>query len=173
MQFDAREMRGLQTLGRLARGALHEISNPLVALVGSAELALGETEPGTKLHDRVSLTHATGKEIADIVRALQAFVRIQSQPPERLSLGQAAADAVALVTRVLPTHDVTIGTTGDATILAAPGDVGCALVDLLVDALEDDATNESVELVVRSENGEAIVTATGGRELRFPAAEPH
>jgi signal transduction histidine kinase len=172
VQFDAREMRGLQTLGRLTRGALHEISNPLVALVGSAELALGDTEPGTRLYERVSLTHTTGAEIADIVRALQAFVRIQSQPPERLSLGQAAVDAVALVTRVLPTHDVTLSAAGDATVLAAPGDVGCALVDLLVDALEDGETNGSVELAVRTENGEAIVTATGGGELRFPAANP-
>jgi signal transduction histidine kinase len=171
VQFDAREMRGLQTLGRLTRGALHEISNPLVALVGSAELALGDTEPGTKLHERLSLTLVTGTEIADIVRALQAFVRIQSRPPERLSLGQAAADAVALVTRVLPTHDVTLGAAGDATVLAAPGEVGCALVDLLVDALEDGAKG-SVELAVRTEDGEAIVTATGGGELRFPAANP-
>jgi signal transduction histidine kinase len=172
VQIDAREMRGLQTLGRLTRGALHEISNPLVALVGSAELALGETEPGTKLHDRVSLTLGTGTEIAEIVRALQNFVRLQSLPPERLSLGQAAADAVELVRRVLPTHGVTLGATGDATVLATPGDVGCALVDLLVDALEDGAAKGLVELTVRIENGGAVVTATGGGELRFPAVAP-
>lgn len=140
--------------------------------MGSAELALVDTEPGTKLHERVALTHSTGTEIADIVRALQAFVRMQSRPPERLSLGQAAADAVALVTRVLPTHDVTLGAAGDATVLAAPGDVACALIDLLLDALEDGETKGSIELAVRTEAGEAIVTVTGGGELRFPAAAP-
>jgi signal transduction histidine kinase len=169
VQFDARELRALQTLGLLTRGALHEISNPLVALVGSAELALGETEPGTKLHERVAVTHRTGTEIAEIVRALQAFVRSQAQPPERLSLGQAAGDAVALATRVLPTHDVDVIASGDATVLAAPGDVACALVDLLVEALDE--ARGSVEIAVRAEAGEAIVTATGGGELRFPAAE--
>ena len=71
----------LATLGRLTRGALHEISNPLVALLGSAELALGDAEPGTKLHSRISLTQRTGAEVAEIVRALQAFIRLQSQPP--------------------------------------------------------------------------------------------
>jgi signal transduction histidine kinase len=170
VQIDAREMRGLQTLGRLTRGALHQISNPLVALVGSAELALGETEAGTKLHDRIALTHATGSEIADIVRALQAFVRLQPLPPERLSLGRAATDAVELVRRVVPTHDVTLGASGDATVLAAPGDVACALVDLLVDALQQGEPTGTIELAVRSEEGKAIVTATGGGELRFPAA---
>ena len=63
--------RSLRTLGLLTRGALHEISNPLLGLVGSAELALGDLEPGTKLHERIALTHRTGTEIAGIVRALQ------------------------------------------------------------------------------------------------------
>lgn len=168
MEFDARERRTLQTLGLLTRGALHEIANPLVALVGSAELALGETEPGTKLHDRVALTHRTGSEIMGIVRALQAFVRAQAQPAEQLSLAQAAHDSIALVTTVLPIHDVALSTTGDATIVAAPGEVGCALVELLVEALE--APDGAVELAVSEDHGEAIVTATGGGERRFPAA---
>ena len=38
--------RALIVLGRLTRGALHELANPLVALTGSAELALDTAEPG-------------------------------------------------------------------------------------------------------------------------------
>ena len=163
-------MRALQTLGRLTRGALHEISNPLVALVGSAELALGTLEPGTKAQERVELTLVTGTEIADIVRALQAFVRVQQGPPERLSLGEAAHDAVALVLRVTPTHEVALSAVGDATVVAAPGEVACALVDLLLDALETGPEAETIELTVRTEGNEAAVTATGGGELRLPAA---
>ena len=106
MTYDPEETCALATLGRLTRGALHELSNPLVALLGSAELALAEAEPGTKLHDRVALTQRTGAEVVEIVRALQGFVRLQSQPPAELSVGAAAADAVALVERVLPTHGV-------------------------------------------------------------------
>jgi signal transduction histidine kinase len=168
VETDAREMRNLQTLGLLTRGALHEIANPLVALVGSAELALGDLEPGTKLHDRVALTHRTGTEIAEIVRALQAFARTQAQPAERLSLGRSATDVVALVTRVLPTHGVTLSASGDATVVAAPGDVAAALVELLVSALQD--RDGSIELTVGREGAEAVVTATGGGKLRFPEA---
>ena len=60
--YDPEETRSLLTLGRLTRGVMHELSNPLVALLGSAELALADAEPGTKLHDRISLTHAVVKE---------------------------------------------------------------------------------------------------------------
>ena len=151
----------LQTLGRLTRGALHEISNPLVAMLGSAELALAAAEPGTKLHDRLSLTHSTGTEIMEIVRTLQAFVRLQAEPPAPISVGAAAADAVALVERVLPTHDVELLASGDATVVAAPGELRRRLVELLLDALDDPAHGPRVELVV----GNGVVRATGGGEL--------
>jgi signal transduction histidine kinase len=164
---DAQQSRTLQTLGLLTRGALHQIANPLVALVGSAELALRELEPGTKAHDRVALTHRTGSEIAEIVRALQAFVRLQAHGPEQLSLGSAANDAIALVTKVLPTHDVSLSATGDANVVAAPGEVGSALVELLVEAL--DQADGAIELAVRETDAGAVVTATGGGERRFPA----
>ena len=171
MQQDAPETRSLRTLGLLTRGALHEISNPLVGLVGSAELALDEVDPGTKLHERIALTHRTGTEIAGIVRALQAFIRLQDAPAAPLSLGEAAAEAVALVDLVLPTHDVTLTATGDATVVAAPGEVRCSLVELLVAALERSDSRGTIELTILSDGRDAVVAATGGGELRLPAAE--
>lgn len=163
VSHDIGESRSLETLGRLTRGALHQISNPLVALLGSTELALGEIEPGTKLHDRVALTQRTGAEIVEIVRALQAFVRLQNEPPGQLSVGEAAADAVALVTKVLPTHDVQLSASGDFTMVAAPGELRRRLVELLLDALDEPGRKGAIELVVR----DGVVTATGGGELRL------
>ena len=163
MPHDTEEIRALATLGRLTRGALHELSNPLVALLGSAELALVDAEPGTKLHDRISLTRRTGAEVVEIVRALQGFIRLQPQPPEQLSVGAAAADAVALVTRVLPTHDVELRSSGDATTVAGPGEIRRRLVELLLDALDAPGHGPVVELVV----SDGLVTATGGGELRY------
>jgi len=171
MPPDASEARSLRTLGLLTRGALHEISNPLVGLVGSAELALGEAEPGTKLHDRIALTHSTGSEIAGIVRALQGFIRLQDTPAKQLSLGEAAREATALVSLVLPIHEVTFEVDGDATVVAPAGDVRCSLVELLVEALEGAGSRGTIALTVRSEGADAIVAATGGGELRVLTAE--
>jgi signal transduction histidine kinase len=171
MRPDASEARSLRTLGLLTRGALHEISNPLLALVGTAELALDDAAPGTKLRERIALTHRTGTEIAGIVRALQAFIRLQEEPAAPLSLGEAAVETAALVEVVLPTHDVTFTTSGDATVVAAPGEVRCAIVELLVEALERSGSRGTIDLTVRSEGSEVVVAATGGGELRLPAAE--
>ena len=171
MQHDASEARPLRTLGLLTRGALHEISNPLVALVGSAELALEDAEPGTKLRERIALTHRAGTEIAGIVRALHSFIRLQDAPAGPLSLGEAAAEAAALVELVLPTHDVTFATAGDATVVANPGEVRCSLVELLVEAVERSGSSGRIELMVRVEGCDVVVVATGGGEVRLPATE--
>jgi signal transduction histidine kinase len=159
---DASEARTLQTLGLLTRGALHQISNPLVGLVGSAELALSDTEPGTKLNDRISLTHRTGMEIAEIVRALQAFIRLQGEPERELSLGAAAADAVALVSKVVPVHDTEFSISGDATVVASPGETQRRLVELLVEEIGRADRGPTIEVAVR----DGMVTVGGG-ELRL------
>jgi signal transduction histidine kinase len=160
---DAPDARSLQTLGLLTRGALHEISNPLVALVASAELALGDADPGTKMHDRIALTHRTGLEIAEIVRALQAYIRLQAEPERELSLGAAAADAIALVTRVLPTHDTELKLSGDATIVGRPGETQRLLVELLADELRLAERGGTIELEVR----DGVVTGSSGAEVRL------
>jgi signal transduction histidine kinase len=163
MTTDAHDVRALQTLGLLTRGALHEISNPLVGLVGSAELALSGAEPGTKLHDRIALTHRTGLEIADIVRALQGFIRLQAEPERELSVGSAAADAIALVSKVLPTQGTVLSVSGDATVVARPGELQRRLVELLVEELRRAERGGTIELEVRAD----VVTASGGGELRL------
>lgn len=166
MAADASRARALETLGLLTRGALHQISNPLVGLVGSAELALSDTEPGTKLHDRIALTHRTGLEIADIVRALQAFIRLQDEPERELSLGAAATAAIALVSKVLPIHDTELSVSGDATVVARPGEVQRRLVELLAEELRRAERGErggAIELAVR----DGVVTAGGTGELRL------
>jgi hypothetical protein len=44
-------------------------------------------------------------------------------------------------------------------------------VELLVDALERSESRGAIALTVRDEGDEAVVEATGGGELRLPAAE--
>lgn len=163
----------LATLGRLTRGALHEIANPLLALVGSAEFALTEADPGTKLHRRIETVHVTASEIADIVRALQAFTRQRHEPPRRLSLADAANQAVALVRLVGAMPDVKISARLETQPLVheAPGHVSRALVELLLDALAATEGGAEIVLVVRVTGDEAVAAIAGGEEIRFERVE--
>jgi signal transduction histidine kinase len=161
----------LATLGRLTRGALHEISNPLLALLGSAEFALADAEPGTKLHARLELVQSTGAEIAEIVRALQAFARSAAAPPERLSLAAAARTAHSLVLKVSIVRDVELALRIDAepVVHAAPGEVQRRLVELLLDGLAGADRGDTVELQVHEQDGWAVASTAGG-ELRLELA---
>ena len=159
----------LVTLGRLTRGALHELANPLLALVGTADFALMEAEPGTALHDRISTMHTTALEIAGIVRALQAFARQRHEPARRFGLVDAAGDAVGLVSLVAAAPDVEISTRADARprVHEAPGAVAGALVELLLDRLAAEDRGRTIVLVVREDGGEAVAAVEGGGEIRF------
>jgi len=163
--------RALRTLGRLTRGALHEIANPLLALVGSAEFALADARPGTKLHSRLELVQHTGEEIAEIVRALQRFTREQDAPAARIGLADAAEDAVALVRRVSAVRDVelTVRREAQPEVFAAPGALASALVDLLLDGLAGAERDDVVVLVVSQEGAEAVAAVAGAGELRWEA----
>ncbi len=163
----------LATLGRLTRGALHELANPLLALMGTAELALAEAEPGTKLHSRLETVHSTALEIADLVRALQAFTRLRHEPPQRLGLADVASDAAGLVQLVAAAPAVEISTRADARpwVHAAPATVSGALVELLLDRLATGDDDGAIVLVVREEGGEAVAAVEDGSEIRFELAE--
>ena len=163
MAYDADEAPLLRTLGLLTRGLLHEVANPLVALVGSAELALTDAEPGSKLHDRIALTHRTGGEIAAIVRALQGFIRLQDEPARTLSLHEEATAAIELVSTVLPTGERTLSVSGDAATTAAPGPIRRQLVELLAEAIQHADPGAAIELAIDGD----VVTVTGGGRLRL------
>ncbi len=163
MAYDADEAPLLRTLGLLTRGLLHELANPLVALVGSAELALTDAEPGSKLHDRIALTHRTGSEIAAIVRALQGFIRLQDEPARTLSLHEEATAAIELVSTVLPTGERTLSVSGDAATTAAPGPIRRQLVELLAEAIQRADPGAAIELAIDGD----VVTVTGGGRLRL------
>jgi hypothetical protein len=55
-------------------------------------------------------------------------------------------------------------------VIADPGAVRCSLVELLAAALAHGGARE-ITLSVRAEGTDAVVAATGGGELRLPAAE--
>lgn len=159
----------LATLGRLTRGALHELANPLLALLGNAELGSAEAEPGTKLHDRLEVIQQTGLEIAEIVRALQGYIREQDAPEREISLVDSAEAAVALLRRVSSARDVELAVQAEAEPLVQgqPGAILRSLVELALDRLETADRGELIELIVSEQEGSAIVSLQDAGELRL------
>lgn len=162
-------------VGRLTRGALHELGNPLLALIGSAELAAADAAPGTRLRERLELVSATAAEIADVVRAVQRVARVGAgEPVERIELAAEAADAAALVRRLAPARggDLECAPGGGAWVEAPRGALLLALAGLLLDALESSPPGP-VHVVVGETDGRAaaaVAGASAGSDTRALAA---
>ena len=102
----------LTALGSLATSVVHELNNPLFAVLGLVEFLLRDAEPGTKAHSRLELIQSTGLEMKEVARALLDFAREEPARLEPVALGEtvedvarlfgltAAAKGVEVVTRV-------------------------------------------------------------------------
>lgn len=87
----------LTGLGELVRGFAHEVNNPLFGMLGLVELLLREIEPGTKVHERLSLVQQSGLEIKRITHSLLGFARVEADVNEVVSLQDVAEKIVELV----------------------------------------------------------------------------
>ena len=54
---------------------VHDINNPLFAILGHVEFALRDAEPGSPAEERMLIIQRTGLEIKDILRTLEEHAR--------------------------------------------------------------------------------------------------
>ena len=163
---DLVEVGRLAALGRLTPGALHEIANPLVALLGTAELLLLDAERGTKSAERLELVVDTAREISAIVRALQAYSRDRAAPRGPIALDRLAAETVELVRRTSAVRDVALEEVRaevEVPVEGLPGELKQAVLTLILNALEAQGGGGKVTVASAAAEGSATVTVTGGR----------
>ncbi len=70
-----RHSQKLEAIGTLAGGVAHDFNNVLGIIMGYTDLALGETSPGTKIHDKLVHIWKASTRAKDIIRQLLTFSR--------------------------------------------------------------------------------------------------
>jgi len=159
----------LALLGRLLPAALHELSNPLVALVGTVELLLADAEPGPT-RTRLELVERTAAEIAALVRSLQRLARERLEPEAEVDLGEFTRETAHLAVRFSGVKgiDCEVRVAEPMRLAARPAVLRQALLGLLLDALE--SASGAVDVEVDSRGVRVASGAGGGRSSMLAAA---
>ena len=149
----------MAAVGELAGSVVHEINNPLFAILGLVEFLLRDAEPGTKAHERLTLVHQTGLEIKTIARALLEFARERSGEAETLDLSATAAATVDFFRLTSAARDVEIelraGT--DVPVHGSAPQLKQLVLHLLANAREALPGGGTVTVEVEAAAGEAVL----------------
>jgi two-component system NtrC family sensor kinase len=123
-------------LGRLVPGVIHEVNNPLFAVLGLLEQVLVDLGPGSPHERRLQLVEQSAVEIRDVVRALIGLAREPAGAPAAVELAPAVRATVELWERTSAARDVDATVEGAAglTVLAAGRGISVPLLALLSNA---------------------------------------
>ena len=91
----------MESIGRLAGGVAHDFNNMLGVILGHAELATRDAEPGSELSAELSGIIRAAHRSADLTRQLLAFARKQTVAPRVIDLNQGVGDVMAMLCRLL------------------------------------------------------------------------
>lgn len=91
----------LESVGRLAGGVAHDFNNTLAAILGYADLILGQVPRSSPIHGDVEEIRAAAQRSADLTRQLLTFARKQTVVPQRLDLNTAVPRTLKMIRRLV------------------------------------------------------------------------
>jgi signal transduction histidine kinase len=166
----------LVTLGQLAPGVIHEINNPLFAILGLLEFLLPDAAPGSKGEQRLQLVQQSGLEIKEIVRAILDFARERIDEVGDLELDTVAGEAIALFQRTSVARDVEsrLDTEGGSLVVrASRNGLKVVLLALLTNAQQAMPRGGTVTVTV-GRDGDRVVARVTDTGTGVPQdVEPH
>jgi PAS domain S-box-containing protein len=186
LESQLRQAQKMEAVGQLAGGIAHDFNNLLTAIGGYSELALGQLEPGSRVHSDVEEIRRATDRAAGLTSQLLAFSRREVLQPTVLDVNTTVADVESLLGRVLGDH-IEIATSLDPSgcpVVADATQLEQVFMNLALnarDAMPDGGTlriaTDSVGTKVRvriSDTGLGMDAATRGRifEPFFTTKEP-
>ena len=112
----------LASLGVMVEGIAHEINNPLVSVIGIAELLMEEDIP-KKARESVKTIIDNGQRIANIVTGLNAFAQQQELKRTYVDVNNIIQDTLAMRAYSLETNNIEVTAQLDPTLPLTMADV--------------------------------------------------
>jgi C4-dicarboxylate-specific signal transduction histidine kinase len=143
VRADLAHVSRLTTLGELTTSIVHEVSQPLGAMVASAAAGARwlAAEPPDMAEARTALDNiaADGKRAREVIARIRALTKRQVPRTEELDINQKILQVLALTEHELRSHDIVLRTQLDSTLPRVAGDrvqLQQVLLNLIVNAVE-------------------------------------
>ncbi|MGD0723455.1 MAG: ATP-binding protein [Roseiarcus sp.] len=127
-----RERQRLVSLGQMAGGVAHEFNNLLQPIMGMAEMAIEDAEPGGELAGQLDVILGCARQAATIVRGILTTGREHGPAPRPVPFAPLLRTCSKFLAAVLP-HGVLVELAvgcGDDCVLCEDGELGQVLLNL-------------------------------------------
>lgn len=101
LQMQLLQAQKMESVGRLAGGVAHDFNNILAAIMGYSEMALLQTDPGSRLHKNLEEILKAARRSADLTGQLLAFARRQVTSPKVLNLNDTVGGMLKMLQRLI------------------------------------------------------------------------
>jgi len=101
LEDQLRQAQKMESVGRLAGGVAHDFNNMLQAIMGYAELAMLNVQPGAAPDPNLIQISEAARRAADLTRQLLAFARKQTVSPRVLDLNRTVDSMLGMLKRVI------------------------------------------------------------------------
>ncbi len=91
----------LEILGQLAGSVAHDFNNMLGVILGHAEIAVAETEPGQSIHEDLQEICTAARRSADIARQLLIFARKQAAVIKQIDLNETVTGMLKMLQKLV------------------------------------------------------------------------
>ena len=101
LEEQLRQHQKLESIGRLAGGVAHDFNNMLGVIIGQAEMALDEMEPGDPYFESMQEIRNAADRSAKLTRQLLTFARKQMVIPKLINLNEMIESMFSMLKRLI------------------------------------------------------------------------
>lgn len=147
----AEEQGRFAAAGQLLADVAHEVNNPLMAILGTAETSLASTGLRPEVREDFELIREQGQRAGQLLSGLLRFVRVGEEHAEVVTLASVVARATDLVAYQFPLHSIACTTDfapDTAPVRTAATRLEQVFVNLLTNAVQAMTDNEGPRRIV-------------------------
>lgn len=135
LETQLQQAQKMEAIGTLAGGISHDFNNILSSVLGYTELALGDTEEGTRLRENLQSVLSAGERARDLVKQILTFSRQGGKTFSPIPVKFITKEALKLLRATLPTTiEIHQDIQSDSLVLGDPTQIHQIFLNLCVNA---------------------------------------